>query len=119
MRLACPWRMLGVLLLCGPLAAPAWAQRASTEIEIPPPEKVSFTTKDGVQIRATYYPGVDAAKRGKEIVPLVLLHDFKGSRNDMAPLAEYLQQLRDDSGAPIGYAVIAPDLRGHGESIST
>lgn len=106
-----------MLLMVGLFARPAMGQNRAEEIEIPAPEKISAITPDGVQIRATYYPGVDAESRGKDIVPIILLHDFKGSRNDMAPLAEYLQQLRDENGAPTGCAVIVPDLRAHGESI--
>jgi pimeloyl-ACP methyl ester carboxylesterase len=75
--------------------------------EIPPPEELSLPTKDGLKLAATFYPGT----RGKNSVPVILLHGFKGSRKDYAEVAPYLQ-------ARLGCAVIVPDLRGHGESTS-
>ncbi len=42
------------------------------------------------------------------MIPFLLIHDWGGSRADLLPFAEYLQKS--------GYAVIVPDLRGHGES---
>jgi len=62
-------------------------------------------TKDGVQLRATYYP----SNRGKDAAVVILLHGWKGSRKDFARLGPHLQQQ--------GHAVLIPDLRGHGESI--
>ncbi len=64
-------------------------------------------TKDGVQLRATFYPG----NRGKDTVPVILLHMQKGDRRDFASLVPFLQQQ--------GHAVLAPDLRGHGDSTRT
>jgi pimeloyl-ACP methyl ester carboxylesterase len=75
--------------------------------KIPEPVDLKGTdllTKDGVSLQATYYP----SNQGKKAVPVVLLHSFKGSREEFADLGEYLQNQ--------GYAVLAPDLRGHGES---
>jgi len=63
-----------------------------------------LTTRDGVALTATFYPGTN----GKESVPVILLHMWKGSRKDYAGLAHLLQQK--------GHAVLVPDLRGHGES---
>lgn len=64
-------------------------------------------TKDGVQLRATYF----RSAKGRESVPVVLLHGLKGDRKDFLPLAKFLQDQ--------GYTAIVPDLRGHGESIHT
>lgn len=93
-----------VFLLTAAILAPSAAgqdnQRTSRE-----KETVSLTTKDGVQLKATYYP----SKAGKEAAAIVLLHDYKGSRHQLDVYAEYL---RDGLNA----AVIAPDLRGHGDS---
>ena len=61
-------------------------------------------TGDGLELALTYYPGT----KGKQTIPVVLLHGWKQSRNDYKDLAPALQKL--------GYAVIVPDLRGHGES---
>ncbi len=55
-------------------------------------------------MRVTYYPGL----KGRETVPIVLLHGWKQSRSEYKALALALQKL--------GYAAIVPDLRGHGES---
>lgn len=87
-----------------PLAAKSFVQADKGTDRLPAPEEHAFTTADGVVIKATYYAGV----RGKETVPIILLHDADGSRQDYAPLAEYLQQQ--------GHAIIAVDLRGFGES---
>lgn len=75
---------------------------------LPAPVELSgadMLTKDGVQLRATYYP----SSRGKDATVVMLVHGWKGSRKDFARLAPFLQQQ--------GYAVLAPDLRGHGDSV--
>ncbi|MGD0900331.1 MAG: alpha/beta fold hydrolase [Thermoguttaceae bacterium] len=76
--------------------------------EVPPPEDVSLTTGDGLGLAMTYFPGT----KGKDSIPVILLHAMKGSRQDFIKdggLAPYLQE-------KLGCAVLAPDLRGHGES---
>ena len=75
------------------------------EKKVPAPVDVNLQTADGVRLRATYF----ASTRGKESVPVVLLHEFKGSRHDMAALATSLQKNH-------GFAVVTVDLRGHGDS---
>ena len=91
----------------GPLApATLWAEEKAAE---PLPEPIELggaemLTKDGVQLKATFYPGT----RGKETVPVILLHSWKGDRREFATLAPLLQAQ--------GHAVLVPDLRGHGES---
>lgn len=75
--------------------------------EIPAPVELKgqeLLTRDGVLLRATFYP----SNRGKEAVPIIMLHGWKGNRAEYAALARRLQQL--------GHAVLVPDLRGHGES---
>ena len=72
--------------------------------EIPPPEDLMLQTGDGLGLALTYYPGT----KGKETIPIVLLHMWKQNRNDYKDLARVLQA--------VGYAVIMPDLRGHGQS---
>jgi alpha-beta hydrolase superfamily lysophospholipase len=72
--------------------------------KIPPPEDIDLVTEDGVALRATFFPGT----KGKDTVPVILLHMWKGERGEYKTLAPYLQSL--------GHAVLVPDLRGHGES---
>jgi len=72
--------------------------------KIPAPEELTLTTVDQVQLTITYYP----SNKGKDAIPVILLHEWKRSRSDYAALAPYLQRL--------GHAVIVPDLRGHGDS---
>jgi len=76
--------------------------------KLPPPQSVAFKTRDGVQLSATFYPSPLEKEALKDAVPIILLHPFKGSRADFNDLAPVLQEA--------GYAVLAPDLRGHGQS---
>ncbi len=57
-----------------------------------------------VLISATYYFG----NADKDTVPVLLLHGMGGSRRDFTALTDTL--------ANAGFAVLAPDLRGHGRS---
>ena len=93
--------LLGVMLLLGGSLVSAQSQAPQTN----EPKELSLETKDGVVLKATFYPG----QKGKESIPVMLLHEFKKSRRDMESLASYLQKTH-------GCAVIAPDLRGHGDS---
>jgi pimeloyl-ACP methyl ester carboxylesterase len=83
-------------------------KKKAEEGELQPEVEEEITTADGVKLAVTYYPGT----KGKESVPVLLLHPFKGSRSDFTKdggLAPYLQK-------NLGCAVIVPDLRGHGDS---
>lgn len=71
------------------------------------PVEEQLTARDGVQLAATYLPGA----KGKNTVPVVLLHAYKGDRRDYERLAGRLQSQ--------GHAVLVPDLRGHGASTRT
>ena len=87
-----------------PKAEPAKPAAKEKEKEkILPPEKVTLNAPD-MTLTATYFPG----PKGKDSVPVVLLHMFKRNRNDYDALAKYLQSQ--------GHAVLVPDLRGHGDS---
>ncbi len=105
------------LLLSSPLAAqeprakaaPAKGAKSADDDkdEIPEPVELKgadLVTKDGVSLAATYYP----SNQGKKAVPVVLLHSFKGDRQEFGNLGQDLQNL--------GYAVLSPDLRFHGGS---
>jgi alpha-beta hydrolase superfamily lysophospholipase len=101
-RLGCA--VLAVLTLSA--AAPAQDQ-AKTNRQLPAAQDVTLTTKDGLKLGATFYPGT----KGRESVPVLLLHMRKGSRVDYQELALALQAA--------GHAVLVPDLRGHGNSTWT
>lgn len=94
------WMLACLATLCWPLAT-ASGQAPAEPLPI---REMTLQTKDGVQLGVTYYEG----SKNKDTVPVILLHDEKGSRADMAPLALLLQTE--------GHAVIVPDLRGHGTS---
>ena len=96
-----------VLLACSgfvPRVSAADNKAQDEKEEIPPPEDLMLRTGDGLGLALTYYPGT----KGKETIPIVLLHMWKQNRNDYKELARFLQA--------VGHAVIMPDLRGHGQS---
>lgn len=95
----------GLILLSVVGVGPAPGQQRQAAPATEEPEPVTLTTKDGVQLKATYFP----SKAGKDAVPVVLLHDYKGSRHELHVYADFLQR-------ELSAAVIVPDLRGHGES---
>ena len=83
------------------------ATALAEETEGPPePEIIELTTRDGVGLNVVYYAGTD----GEKTVPVVVIHDWKSKEDGTTyeTMAEYLQSK--------GYAVILPDLRGHGDS---
>jgi pimeloyl-ACP methyl ester carboxylesterase len=77
--------------------------------EIPEPENITVETKDDVRITATYYASGPVLKDKKKAIPIIMLHGWEGNRGEWHALASYLQSQ--------GYAVICPDLRGHGQSL--
>jgi pimeloyl-ACP methyl ester carboxylesterase len=88
-----------------PHSAFAQAKRAKKKGDDKPKfEDVTLTTKDGVFLRCSYYPGADT----KTTVPIMVLHGWGSSRSELHPFALYLQSLK--------HAVLVPDLRGHGRS---
>ncbi|HEX3999031.1 MAG TPA: alpha/beta fold hydrolase [Pirellulales bacterium] len=96
-------------LMVGVLGMAARAQAADDppgEKKIPAPLDIELQTTDGLQMQATYYGSI----QGKNAVPIIMLHGYKGSRADFAGLALAMQAR--------GCAVIVPDLRGHGKSTS-
>jgi pimeloyl-ACP methyl ester carboxylesterase len=115
--IAC-WAALAAVALAAVVGfqSPAFGQAKETPAkssEKPPkPEKVDRKTDDSLQLMLTYYPGASREAiqdgKGKRVVPIVLLHGAKQSRSDFESLALDLQKR--------GYAVIVPDLRGHGDS---
>ena len=75
--------------------------------KVPEPEDITLETKDGVQIKCTWYAGIN----GKNSVPVIIVHGWEGNRGQYDALALFLQS--KEGG---GHAVIVPDLRGHGGS---
>lgn len=97
------WAFL--LLWCA--GGPHCSQAAEPTPAGDPPavEKLSLATSDGVALAAWYY-AVDGKAKPKATV--LLIHDLEGSHETVEPLAKSLQAA--------GFAVVAPDLRGHGGS---
>ena len=69
------------------------------------PDAVTFETYDNEVIRADYY-GQPPTETGNPMV--ILLHMYRSDRTAFKPLIEPLHQA--------GFAILAIDLRGHGES---
>ena len=88
-RRRCSCFMIVAMLHAGLTAV--WTASAAAQAGRPgraaPPQEHSLTTKDGVQIRVTYYP----SPAGQQAVPVILLHDFNETRAVMEPLAQLLQ----------------------------
>lgn len=99
--------MLGLLAVAAAAAQPPSQPSGSAREKLPQPEQIGgndLLTRDGVQLKATFYP----SNKGKDAVPVILLHMWKGDRKEYSSLAPLLHQE--------GHAVLVPDLRGHGES---
>jgi pimeloyl-ACP methyl ester carboxylesterase len=99
--------LLPVVVLCLAVSKDAAGQNADNAAGAALPQPVDvggneLLTADGVALKATFFPG----SKGKESVPVILLHSWKGSRKDYVTLAMALWQA--------GHAVLVPDLRGHG-----
>lgn len=87
-------------------AQPETASSPPEPVVVPEQEEIDLETKDGVALKATYYPGT----HGRDSAVLVMLHMYQGSRADYHRFAKRVQ-------SEFGFAVLAPDLRGHGDSI--
>jgi pimeloyl-ACP methyl ester carboxylesterase len=81
-------------------------------------EAVSLVTRDGVQLKATYFAA--AARPGsaeaKQATPVVLLHDYKETRAIFNTLVQRLLAPAAEAGTAKVFAAMTVDLRGHGES---
>ena len=72
-------------------------------------QAVSFPAADGVRLYADYYPPPIARHGAAPMV--ILLHMYRSDRRAWEPLVAPLHE--------VGFAVLALDLRGHGESATT
>jgi len=97
--------ILAVVAVAVFASAPGWGWAQPAANKLPEPREVVVETKDGLNLIATYYE----SNRGQQAVPILMLHAFEGSRVDYHDVALQLQK--------DGYAVLAPDLRGHGKSV--
>jgi len=73
---------------------------------VPPAQDIRLVTQDGVTIAATFTPG-----RGDRAPSVLLLHGVGASRQATAANAAW--------SASLGYATLAIDFRGHGQSDPT
>jgi pimeloyl-ACP methyl ester carboxylesterase len=93
-------------------AAEATAKKTKEEENKPPePEAVLLETEDPTgkwMIHCTYYAPKEGVRDGKITPPVIMLHGWGGQASEYSFLAVGLQIY--------GFAVIAPDLRGHGRS---
>ena len=78
------------------------------KMELPAPVTLARTTKDGVEIKCTYYGGL----AGKRTIPVIMVHDFNGQRGQFDDFARKLQKATPEGT----FAILVPDLRAHGES---
>ncbi|MEM9588698.1 MAG: alpha/beta hydrolase [Planctomycetota bacterium] len=99
------WVLLAASLIGLVSAQPAAAQKRTQK---GPPEIVDITlsTKDGVDLHAKYA----ASDKGKNAIPILLIHEWKGQATQYSGLMKGLQGQ--------GYAVMAIEYRGHGRSTS-
>ncbi len=99
--------LLVLFVVTGQFGSRAAAQEEKKEIETPAAEVVEIETKDRILLQCSWFGGT----KGKETIPVLMLHDWGGSRKDLLDLAASLQK-------EYGFAVLVPDLRGHGESLN-
>ncbi len=70
-------------------------------------QRLTLTTKDGVELHCRYYPSA----AGESAAPIILIHGWNEKGSQLSGLAKYL-----NSGPGGNFAVVVPDLRGHGGS---
>lgn len=86
-----------------PPAPPAATLGAGAKAK-PAMQTLELMTKDGVKLRAFYFP----SDKGKEAVPVIVVHEWEGQASPYLALVKSLNNA--------GCAVIVPELRGHGGS---
>jgi hypothetical protein len=86
-----------------PTAQPRPAGRPKPEAT-PKLKTVTLKTKDGVELRAYYFPSTE----GKKAVTVMIVHEWQGQGSPYGKLVAALNAA--------GFAVLVPDYRGHGGS---
>lgn len=103
------WLLLAIVVpAIGMSAAEAQTKKvAPRRPKAPEPkfEDITLVTRDGVELRCTYYPGPES----KQTPAMILVHDWGENRGELHQVALWMQQ-------SLKLSVIAPDLRGHGNS---
>lgn len=105
-RFALALAALALILLAGAWGAGTWLtwpHGAAVPAPPPPGRVVHFQASDGVAIAGSYWPG-----RRPDGPAVLLLHGINNNRDRMRAQSLWLHSL--------GYAVLAIDFRGHGES---
>ncbi|MBX3434768.1 MAG: alpha/beta fold hydrolase [Pirellulales bacterium] len=102
-------KMLLATVAWGLVASPGALAQQRDRVA-PDPAEYTLTTRDGVQLRITYFPS-DA---GVDATTVVLLHDQGESRAVLRELALALQTPTDPQAHR--RAVVTVDFRGHGDS---
>ena len=94
-----------VYLLAIAAASTALGQTAKKEDPKLKPRVVQFKTRDGIELRAAYFP----SDKGKEAITVMLVHEWQGQASPY--LKKFVVSLRN-----AGCAVLVPEYRGHGGS---
>lgn len=97
--------------LCCPTA------NAQRNFRAPASQATRVQSRDGVDLSVNFYPSRVSSdpELGKQVTPVVLLHDEKDTQGIFSSLVMRLQQAGQQAGDPT-FAVITVDLRGHGAS---
>lgn len=93
-----------ILAAVGSLFSPSNALAQRGDQEKAKLRVVDLRAKDGVGLKAFYFP----SDKGKEAIPVLVVHEWGGQASPYAPLVAALHQA--------GCAVMVPDYRGHGKS---
>src|SRR4051812_22438234 len=113
--MAARWKLVWLLLLAAHSHLASLMPRTASAAEV-----VSLTTRDGVQLKISYFPGTarKGSPQAKQTTPVVFVHDFKGSRAVFANLIGKLQATGKDKeeGDRPSFAAVTVDMRAHGES---
>jgi pimeloyl-ACP methyl ester carboxylesterase len=109
------WLRRAVLLALVVVVA---AALAPPSLKAAPPEVATVVTRDGVQLRLTYFPSTQrkGTPEAKQVTPVLMLHDQKESRAVFNALAQRLSAMGGGKEKGPAFAVLTADLRGHGES---